>query len=141
MSEHGHTSANHELLWRSIGQVITALSLGDFTTKVSSEALAGVPEDSEPAQVAHRLNTMAGQLNEFAAEATRVSREIGTEGFFGCQMDVPGLNGTWKDLADNTNLMARNLTNQVRNIAQVITAVANGDLSRKVTVDADGEML
>src|SRR5262245_43913126 len=84
---------------------------------------------------------MVDQLNGFASEVTRVAREVGTEGKLGGQADVPGVGGTWKDLTDSVNQMAGNLTNQVRNIAGVTTAVANGDLSKKITVDVRGEML
>ena len=84
---------------------------------------------------------MVDQLNAFAAEVTRVAREVGTEGKLGGQADVPGVAGTWKDLTDNVNFMAGNLTAQVRNIADVTTAVANGDLSKKITVDVRGEIL
>ena len=84
---------------------------------------------------------MVDQLRSFAAEVTRVAREVGTEGILGGQAEVEGVAGTWKDLTDNVNFMARNLTDQVRNIADVTTAVANGDLGRKITVDARGEIL
>src|SRR3569833_2031580 len=87
------------------------------------------------------MNTMVDQLNSFAAEGTRVAREVGTEGKLGGQAIVPGVAGTWKDLTDNVNSMARNLTGQVRNIAEVSTAIARGDLSRKITVDMKGEIL
>src|SRR5205807_937022 len=87
------------------------------------------------------INTMVDQLNAFASEVTRVAREVGTEGKLAGQADVKGVSGTWKDLTDNVNLMANNLTNQVRNIADVTTAVANGDLSKKITADAKGEIL
>ena len=87
------------------------------------------------------INTMVDQLNAFAGEVTRVAREVGTEGKLGGQANVPGVAGTWKDLTDNVNFMAGNLTGQVRNIAEVATAIANGDLSRKITVDVRGEIL
>src|SRR5690606_12264171 len=87
------------------------------------------------------INTMVDQLNSFASEVTRVAREVGSEGMLGGQADVPGIGGTWKDLTDSVNKMAGNLTSQVRNIAEVTTAVANGDLSRKITVDVKGEIL
>ena len=87
------------------------------------------------------INTMVDQLNGFASEVTRVAREVGTEGKLGGQAEVPGVAGTWKDLTDNVNFMASNLTGQVRNIAEVTTAVANGDLSKKITVDVKGEIL
>src|SRR5690606_38415784 len=86
------------------------------------------------------INTMVDQLNGFAAEVTRVAREVGTEGKLGGQAQVPGVAGTWKDLTDNVNSMATNLTTQVRNIAEVATSVAKGDLSRKIAVDAPGEI-
>src|SRR5439155_859669 len=87
------------------------------------------------------INTMVDQLNGFASEVTRVAREVGTEGKLGGQAKVQGVGGVWKDLTDNVNFMANNLTNQVRNIAEVTTAVANGDLSRKITVEVEGEIL
>src|SRR5204863_252419 len=87
------------------------------------------------------INTMVDQLNSFAGEVTRVAREVGTEGKLGGQADVKGVSGVWKDLTDNVNRMASNLTSQVRNIADVSTAVARGDLSKKITVDARGEIL
>ena len=87
------------------------------------------------------INTMVDQLNAFAGEVTRVAREVGTEGKLGGQAQVPGVGGTWKDLTDNVNFMASNLTGQVRNIAEVATAIASGDLSRKITVDVRGEIL
>src|SRR5205807_404548 len=87
------------------------------------------------------INTMVDQLGAFASEVTRVAREVGTDGKLGGQAEVKGVSGTWKDLTDNVNSMARNLTNQVRNIAEVTTAVANGDLSKKITVDVRGEIL
>src|SRR5205807_291703 len=90
---------------------------------------------------AKTVNTMVEQLNAFASEVTRVAREVGTEGNLGGQAEVKGVAGTWKDLTDNVNLMANNLTSQVRNIADVTTAVANGDLSKKITVDVKGEIL
>ena len=92
-------------------------------------------------QLKETINTMVDQLNSFAAEVTRVAREVGTEGKLGGQAIVPGVAGTWKDLTDSVNAMATNLTGQVRNIAEVTTAVARGDLSRKITVDVSGEIL
>src|SRR5207248_988585 len=92
-------------------------------------------------EMKNTINTMVDQLSTFASEVTRVAREVGTEGKLGGQADVKGVAGTWKDLTDNVNFMASNLTNQVRNIAAVTTAVANGDLSRKITVDVKGEIL
>jgi HAMP domain-containing protein len=92
-------------------------------------------------ELKNTINTMVDQLNAFASEVTRVAREVGTEGKLGGQAEVPGVAGTWKDLTDNVNSMAGNLTGQVRNIAEVTTAVANGDLSKKITVDVKGEIL
>ena len=92
-------------------------------------------------ELKNTINTMVDQLNGFAAEVTRVAREVGTEGKLGGQAEVPGVAGTWKDLTDNVNSMAGNLTGQVRNIAEVATAIASGDLSRKITVDVRGEIL
>ena len=92
-------------------------------------------------ELKNTINTMVDQLNSFASEVTRVAREVGTEGKLGGQAQVKGVAGTWKDLTDNVNLMAANLTGQVRNIAEVTTAVANGDLSKKITVDVRGEIL
>src|SRR5207248_2099241 len=95
----------------------------------------------EIAQLKNTINTMVDQLSSFADEVTRVAREVGTEGILGGQADVPGVSGTWKSLTDNVNFMANNLTTQVRNIAEVTTAVAKGDLSKKITVDVKGEVL
>src|SRR5205085_1796837 len=92
-------------------------------------------------ELKNTINTMVDQLNGFAGEVSRVAREVGTEGKLGGQAVVPGVAGTWKDLTDNVNSMAQNLTGQVRNIADVATAVANGDLSKKITVDVKGEIL
>src|SRR4029079_9976934 len=92
-------------------------------------------------QLKNTINTMVDQLNSFASEVSRVAREVGTEGKLGGQAEVPDVAGTWKDLTDNVNWMASNLTGQVRNIADVATAIANGDLSRKITVDVKGEIL
>src|SRR5207249_1351823 len=95
----------------------------------------------EVLELKNTINTMVDQLNSFASEVTRVAREVGTEGKLGGQAKVGGVAGTWKDLTDNVNLMAANLTGQVRNIAEVTTAVATGDLSKKITVDVRGEIL
>src|SRR3546814_3752545 len=92
-------------------------------------------------QLKDTINTMVDQLNSFASEVTRVSREVGTEGKLGGQARVPGVAGTWKDLTDNVNVMATNLTDQVRGIAEVATAIAGGDLSRTITVNVSGEIL
>src|SRR5205814_6911358 len=97
--------------------------------------------DREILELKNTINTMVDQLNGFAAEVSRVAREVGTDGKLGGQAVVKGVSGTWKDLTDNVNFMASNLTGQVRNIADVTTAVANGDLSRKITADARGEIL
>ena len=101
----------------------------------------GEPLKGEFLRTANIVNTMVAQLGSFASEVTRVAREVGTEGKLGGQAQVQGVAGTWKDLTDNVNLMAGNLTGQVRNIAEVTTAVARGDLSRKITVDVRGEIL
>ncbi len=119
---------------RNIAQVTTAVAKGDLSQKISVEALG------EVAQLKDTINTMVDQLSAFADEVTRVAREVGTEGRLGGQAAVPGVSGTWKALTDNVNLLAGNLTSQVRNIAQVTTAVAQGDLSQKISVDARGEV-
>src|SRR5213082_563039 len=119
---------------RNIAQVTTAVANGDLSRKITVDA------KGEVATLAETINRMVDQLRSFAAEVTRVAREVGTEGALGGQAEVPGVAGTWKDLTDNVNFMARNLTDQVRNIAQVATAVANGDLSQTITVDALGEI-
>jgi HAMP domain-containing protein/signal transduction histidine kinase/CheY-like chemotaxis protein len=120
---------------RSIAQVATAVARGDLSQKITVEA------KGEVAALAGVINTMVDTLSAFADEVTRVAREVGTEGRLGGQARVPNVAGTWKDLTDNVNSMANNLTGQVRNIAQVTTAVANGDLSKKIDVDARGEIL
>src|SRR5205814_1004827 len=120
---------------RNIAGVTTAVAKGDLSTKITVDAKGEILE------LKNTINTMVVQLNAFASEVTRVAREVGTEGKLGGQADVKGVAGTWKDLTDRVKSMARNLTNQVRNIARVTTAVANGDLSRKITVDAQGEIL
>jgi HAMP domain-containing protein/signal transduction histidine kinase/CheY-like chemotaxis protein len=120
---------------RGIAQVTTAVANGDLSKKITVEA------KGEVAALADTINTMVDQLRSFAAEVTRVAREVGTEGKLGGQAEVAGVSGTWRDLTDNVNFMAANLTSQVRNIAQVATAVANGDLGQKITVDAQGEIL
>jgi HAMP domain-containing protein/signal transduction histidine kinase/CheY-like chemotaxis protein len=120
---------------RSIAGVTTAVAHGDLSQKINVDA------KGEVAALAETINRMVDQLRGFAAEVTRVAREVGTEGILGGQAQVPGVAGTWKDLTDNVNFMARNLTDQVRNIAQVATAVANGDLTQTITVDARGEIL
>jgi len=120
---------------RNIAEVATAIANGDLSRKIT------VDVRGEILQLKETLNTMVDQLNGFASEVTRVAREVGTEGRLGGQAQVPGVAGTWKDLTDNVNSMAGNLTAQVRNIAEVTTAVARGDLSRKITVDVKGEIL
>ncbi|MFC1414860.1 HAMP domain-containing protein [Streptacidiphilus sp. N1-12] len=120
---------------RNIAQVATAVAGGDLSKKITIEA------QGEVAALADTLNTMVDQLSAFADEVTRVAREVGTEGRLGGQARVAGVGGIWKDLTDNVNLMANNLTGQVRNIAQVTTAVAKGDLTKKIDVDASGEIL
>ena len=124
------------MLFRSnIAEVTTAVARGDLSRKIT------VDVKGEILELKDTINTMVDQLNAFAGEVTRVAREVGTEGRLGGQANVPGVAGTWKDLTDNVNLLAANLTTQVRNIAEVTTAVARGDLSRKITVDVKGEIL
>jgi HAMP domain-containing protein/CheY-like chemotaxis protein/signal transduction histidine kinase len=120
---------------RNIAEVATAIAMGDLSKKIT------VNVSGEILKLKETLNTMVDQLNAFASEVSRVAREVGTDGRLGGQAVVPGVAGTWKDLTDNVNLLAANLTTQVRNIAEVTTAVARGDLSRKITVDVSGEVL
>ncbi|WLI91786.1 response regulator [Massilia sp. R2A-15] len=120
---------------RNIADVTTAVANGDLSKKIT------VDVKGEILELKNTINVMVDQLNSFASEVTRVAREVGTEGKLGGQANVPGVGGTWKDLTDNVNFMASNLTGQVRNIADVTTAVANGDLSKKITVDVKGEIL
>ena len=120
---------------RNIAEVTTAVANGDLSKKIT------VAVRGEILALKNTINTMVDQLNGFASEVSRVAREVGTEGALGGQAQVPGVAGTWKDLTDNVNFMASNLTDQVRNIAEVTTAVARGDLSRKITVDVRGEIL
>jgi len=120
---------------RNIALVTTAVANGDLSQKIT------VDVKGEVLELKNTINTMVDQLNSFAAEVTRVAREVGTEGKLGGQAEVRGVAGTWKDLTDNVNVLAGNLTGQVRNIAEVTTAVANGDLSKKITVDVKGELL
>ena len=120
---------------RNIADVATAVANGDLSKKIT------VDVKGEILELKNTLNTMVDQLNGFASEVTRVAREVGTEGKLGGQAQVRGVAGTWKDLTDNVNSMANNLTGQVRNIADVTTAVARGDLSRKITVEVKGEIL
>ncbi|HEY0836866.1 MAG TPA: HAMP domain-containing protein, partial [Azospirillum sp.] len=123
-----------------VARVIGAVAKGDLSQTMVLE-IDGRPLRGEFLRIGKIVNTMVGQLNSFASEVTRVAREVGTEGKLGGQARVEGVAGTWKDLTDNVNAMAANLTAQVRNIAEVTTAVANGDLSKKITVDVKGEIL
>nr|WP_257819158.1 HAMP domain-containing protein [Phenylobacterium sp. J367] len=120
---------------RNIAEVTTAVAMGDLSKKITVDVRGEILE------LKNTINTMVDQLNSFSSEVTRVAREVGTEGKLGGQAQVKGVAGTWKDLTDNVNMMANNLTGQVRNIAEVTTAVANGDLSKKITVDVKGEIL
>src|SRR5207237_2459520 len=113
---------------RNIAVVTTAVANGDLSQKITVEA------QGEVLELKNTINTMVDQLNSFASEVIRVAREVGTEGILGGQAQVPGVGGTWQDLTENVNSMARNLTAQVRNIADVATAIAGGDLSKKITV-------
>src|SRR5256714_12092061 len=117
---------------RNIAQGTTAVAQGDLSQKITVEARG------EVAELKDTINTMVDQLSSFADEVTRVAREVGTEGHLGGQAEVPGVYGTWKDLTDNVNQLAANLTSQVRNIAQVTTAVAQGDLSHNITAEGRG---
>src|SRR5688572_25116927 len=120
---------------RNIAGVTTAVATGDLSKKITVDA------KGELLELKDTINTMVDQLNSFSSEVTRVAREVGSDGQLGGQAYVPGVGGTWKDLTDSVNQMASNLTNQVRNIAEVTTAVAKGDLSKKIAVDVKGEML
>ncbi|WP_186818047.1 HAMP domain-containing protein, partial [Myxococcus virescens] len=120
---------------RNIAEVTTAVAKGDLSKKITVDAKGEVLE------LKNTINTMVDQLSSFASEVTRVAKEVGTEGKLGGQAIVRGVGGTWKDLTDNVNSMASNLTSQVRNIAEVTMAVARGDLSKKITVDVRGEIL
>ncbi|HVI26119.1 MAG TPA: HAMP domain-containing protein, partial [Xanthomonadaceae bacterium] len=136
LTDHVNSMAsNLTLQVRNIADVTTAVAKGDLSRKIT------VDVRGEILQLKETINTMVDQLNGFAAEVTRVAREVGTEGKLGGQAQVPGVAGTWKDLTDNVNSLASNLTSQVRNIAEVTTAVAKGDLSRKITVEVRGEVL
>src|SRR5256885_16506095 len=128
-------ASNLTVQLRDMSKVATAIASGDLTQKITVD----VPR--EMLQIKNVINTMVDQLSSFASEVTRVAREVGSEGKLGGQADVRGLAGVWKDLGDNVNFMASNLTTQVRNIAEVTTAVATGDLTRKITVDVKGEIL
>src|SRR5204863_358757 len=120
---------------RNIAGVTTAVAKGDLTRKIT------VDVKGEILELKNTINTMVDQLSSFASEVTRVASEVGTEGKLGGQAKVKGVAGTWKDLTDSVNSMASNLTAQVRTIATVTTAVANGDLTQKITVDVKGEIL
>src|SRR5438105_11781623 len=120
---------------RNIADVTTAVAKGDLSRKIT------VDVKGEISELKQTINVMVDQLSAFASEVTRVAKEVGTEGRLGGQAEVPGVAGTWKDLTDNVNFMASNLTGQVRNIADVTTAVAKGDLNRKITAEAKGEIL
>src|SRR5205814_1340737 len=120
---------------RNIAKVTTAVANGDLSQKITVDARG------EILALKNTINTMVDQLRSFASEVTRVAKQVGTEGKLGAQAEVPGVAGTWKDLTDNVNVLAGNLTQQVRNIAKVTTAVANGDLSQKSSVEARGEIL
>src|SRR3569623_1921814 len=128
-------ASNFTVQLRDVSKVATAIAFCDFTQKIT------VDVRGEILQINNVINTMVDQLSSFAAEVTRVAREVGTEGNLGGHADVKGVAGTWKDLTDSVNFMAGNLTAQVRNIAEVTTAVANGDLSKKITVEVKGEIL
>src|SRR5205085_2712742 len=120
---------------RNIALVTTAVANGDLSKKITVEV------KGEIAELKDTVNTMVDQLSSFASEVKRVAREVGSEGILGGQAEVKGVAGTWKDPTHSANYMAGNLTGQVRNIAEVTTAVANGDLSKKITVDVNGEIL
>src|SRR5205807_1631336 len=120
---------------RNIADVTTAVAKGDLSRKITVDVARQI------LQPKNTINTMVDQLNAFASEVTRVAREVGSEGILGGQAQVAGVSGTWRDLTESVNFMASNLTNQVRNIAEVTTAVAKGDLSKKITVDVRGEIL
>ena len=119
---------------RNIAEVTTAVARGDLSRKITVDVKGEILETER-----NTINTMVDQLNAFAAEVTRVAREVGTDGKLGGQAQVPDVAGTWKDLTDNVNVMAVNLTEQVRGIVKVVTAVANGELTQKLTVNAKGE--
>src|SRR5207253_42241 len=128
-------ASNLTVQLRDVSKVATAIANGDLGQKIT------VDVRGEILQIKDVINRMVDQLGAFASEVTRLAKEVGTDGKLGGQADVKGVAGTWKDLTDNVNMMASNLTNQVRNIAEVTTAVANGDLSKKITVDVRGEIL
>src|SRR5690606_11364758 len=119
---------------RDIAEVTTAVANGNLSRKITVEVRGEILE------LKNTINTMVDQLSAFGAEVTRVAREVGTEGILGGQAEVRGVSGIWKELTDNVNVMARNLTEQVRGIARVVTAVANGDLKQELQLDAKGEI-
>src|SRR5204862_485433 len=128
-------ASNLTVQLRDVSKVATAIATGDLTQKIT------VDVSGEILQIKNVINTMVDQLSSFAAEVTRVAREVGTEGKLGGQADVKGVAGTWKDLTDSVNLMASNLTVQLRDVSKVATAIAMGDLTQKITVDVSGEIL
>ncbi|MGC4064663.1 MAG: HAMP domain-containing protein [Polyangiaceae bacterium] len=128
-------ASNLTVQLRDVSKVATAIADGDLTRKITVEARG------EILQIKDVINKMVNQLNSFAAEVTRVAKEVGTEGKLGGQADVKGVYGTWKDLTDNVNGLAANLTVQLRDVSKVATAIANGDLTQKITVDVKGEIL
>src|SRR3981081_4319176 len=123
-----------------VARVLVAVAEGDLTQKMALE-IEGQPVKGEFLRIGTTVNAMVDQLSSFAAEVTRVAKEVGTDGKLGGQAEVPEASGIWRDLTDNVNLLASNLTSQVRNIADVTTAVAKGDLSKKITADVQGEIL
>ncbi len=135
LTDNVNSMANSTAQVRNIAEVTTAVARGDLSRKIT------VDVQGEILELKNTINTLVDQLNAFASEVSRVAREVGTEGKLGGQAEVGGVAGTWKDLTDNVNSMASNLTSQVRNIAEVTIAVANGDLSKKITVDVRGEIL
>src|SRR5213075_2568512 len=128
-------ASNLTVQLRDVSKVATAIANGDLTQKIT------VDVRGEILQIKNVINTMVDQLSSFASEVTRVAREVGTEGKLGGQADVKGVAGTWKDLTDSVNFMASNLTVQWRDMSKVATAIANGDLTQKITVDVRGEIL
>ena len=128
-------AANLTTQVRNIAKVTTAVASGDLSQKITVDAKGEILE------LKNTINTMVDTLNSFAAEVTRVAKEVGTEGKLGGQADVKGVSGTWKDLTDNVNVLASNLTVQLRDVSKVATAIANGDLTQKITVDVKGEIL
>src|SRR4051812_45089639 len=128
-------AANLTAQVRNIAKVATAVAKGDLSQKITVDAKGEILE------LKNTINVMVDQLSSFAAEVTRVAKEVGNEGKLGGQADVKGVSGTWKDLTDNVNAMASNLTVQLRDVSKVATAIANGDLGQKITVDVKGEIL